>query len=96
MSQLFARLFSGRSSRFSSEEVAAATEILLSEVEPRLKLLPTGRRQLRKGVRSVLERIDDIGTLLPPTLDLSPAGYSSDRRVGLLFSSPQPCATACA
>ena len=89
MSQLFARLFSGRSSRFSSEEVVAATETLLDEVEPRLKLLPTGRRQLRKGVRSVLERIDDIAALLPPTLDLSPAGYSSDRRVGLLFSSPQ-------
>lgn len=89
MQNVFARLFGGGNRRFGSAEVAQAVELLIGEVEPRLKLLPTGRRQLRKGVRGVLERIDDIGDLLPPTLDLSPAGYSSDRRVGLLFASPQ-------
>lgn len=89
MPNLFARLLGGGSSRFSSNEIAEATDRLISEVEPRLKLLPTGRRQLRRGVRSVLESIDDIGGLLPATLDLSPAGYSVDRRVGLLFASPQ-------
>lgn len=89
MRSVFARLFATGSQRFDPAEVMGAVDGLIQQVEPRLKLLPTGRRQLRKGVRSVLERIDDIAGLLPPALDLSPAGYSSDRRVGLLFASPQ-------
>lgn len=89
MHSVFARLFNPGSRRFANADVMSAVDLLIQQVEPRLKLLPTGRRQLRRGVRSVLERIDDIGALLPPALDLSPAGYSSDRRVGLLFASPQ-------
>ncbi len=70
-------------------DVETAVEQLVTEVEPRIKLLPDGRRKLRRGVRRTLQYMHDMCEHLPDSLDLSLPGYSLDRRVGLLFSSPQ-------
>lgn len=89
MQKFFHWMMSGVGDRFASREVQEAVDLLIAEVEPKVKLLPGGQRQLRRGVRHLLAQLQEVGRLLPAPLDLSPAGYSSDRRVGLLFASPQ-------
>ncbi|MEQ6290672.1 hypothetical protein ACFPAG_08620 [Vogesella sp. GCM10023246] len=73
----------------SRQDVEGAVEMLVEQVEPRLRLLPDGRRKLRRGVKRTLQYMHELCETLPESLDLSLPGYSLDRRVGLLFSSPQ-------
>jgi hypothetical protein len=89
MQKLLSWMLGGAGDYFASREVQDAVDQLIAQVEPRVKLLSGGARQLRRGVRLLLAHLHEIGQHLPPPLDLSPAGYSSDRRVGLLFASPQ-------
>ena len=86
MQKFLSWMMSGVGDRFASREVQDAVDLLIAEVEPKVKLLPGGQRQLRRGVRHLLAQLQEVGRLLPAPLDLSPAGYSSDRRVGLLFA----------
>lgn len=79
----------GGGQSISRSNVETALERLVAEVDPRIKLLPDGRRKLRRGVRRTLQYMHDMCEQLPDSLDLSVPGYSLDRRVGLLFASPQ-------
>ena len=89
MQKILSWMLGGAGDYFASREVREAVDQLIAQVEPRVKLLSGAPRQLRRGVRLLLAHLQAVGQLLPPPLDLSPAGYSSDRRVGLLFASPQ-------
>lgn len=71
------------------QDVSQAVERLIDEVDPRVRLLPHSQQQLQRGVRDTLRYASELIGHLPAPLDLSPAGYTTDRRVGLLFSSPE-------
>ncbi|SCK27714.1 hypothetical protein [Vogesella sp. LIG4] len=79
----------GNAQAITRQNVEAAMELLVEEVDPRIRLLPDGRRKLRRGVKRTLQYMHDLCDHLPDSLDLSVPGYSLDRRVGLLFASPQ-------
>lgn len=70
------------------QDVAQAVERLIDQVDPKVRLLPRSEQQLQRGVRDTLRYAGELTSHLPEPLDFSVAGYSSDRRVGLLFASP--------
>ncbi len=69
--------------------VDASVKALIHVAEPKLELLPGAVQALREGVRRTLAYADELGAHELSPLDLSPAGYGADARIGLMFSSPE-------
>ena len=62
---------------------------VVSATDTRLALLPGYRRALTPGMRKSLAYVDTLTDLLPDVLDLSLRAFTSDRRIGLFFASPE-------
>lgn len=82
------RLF-GHKGPWSRRDISTAVEGLIAEVDPKVGLLPNAKERLYRGVRETLNYTAEKVSVLPKPLDLSPAGFSSDRRVGLVFATPE-------
>ncbi|HJV06645.1 MAG TPA: hypothetical protein VJ642_04970 [Chromobacteriaceae bacterium] len=76
------------STRRHNEQVVAAIEKVIDGTDPRLRLLPGYRSQLSKGMKTSLAYIAGIPSHLPSPLELSLRAFTTDKRIGLLFSSP--------
>lgn len=87
MSFFLTRWFGG-AGQWSRRDVQQAIDRLIEQVDPKISLLPRSQQQLHRGVRDTLLYTSDLIEHLPPPLDFSPAGYTTDRRIGLLFASP--------
>ncbi|MGM8061130.1 hypothetical protein [Vogesella indigofera] len=85
----FLQRWLGGGGPWGRQEVSQAVERLIDEVDPKVRLLPRSQQQLQRGVRDTLRYASELIEHLPAPLDLSPAGYTTDRRVGLLFASPE-------
>ena len=79
----------GGSGHWSRDDVRQAVTRLIDTVDPRVALLPGSEQKLKSGVRNTLDHATELIVNLPDALDLGPTGFTLDRRVGLLFASPE-------
>ena len=69
-------------------ELEVYYQTLVQVAEPKIELLPGWRDRLKTGVVHSRAYAETLAGSLAPALDLSPQGYNVDRRVGLLFATP--------
>lgn len=69
-------------------EALALVEQAVEGVDRRLRLLPDYRKQLLPGARVARDFLHGLPGQMGAPLELSLAGFTADRRLGLFFSSP--------
>ena len=90
MFKLLADLFLNphRASPRSRQLLLAELDKVIEAVEPRLRLLPSYPRVLLRGMARTLDFAEQLTQNLPEPLELSWRGFTTDRRLGMFFSSP--------
>ncbi|BAK77576.1 hypothetical protein NH8B_2783 [Pseudogulbenkiania sp. NH8B] len=69
-------------------QLQAELERVVEMVEPRLRLVTGYPRVLLRGMARTLDFAEQLTQDLPEVLELSWRGFTSDRRLGMFFSSP--------
>lgn len=90
MLKLLAELFLNKrwSPPKNRKALLAELDKVIEAVEPRLRLLPAYPRGLLRGMARTLDFAEQLTQNLPEPLELSWRGFTTDRRLGMFFSSP--------
>lgn len=74
--------------RHNTQALEAALHKVIQETDPRLQLIPGYKHKLLPGLSTSLNYIASQTQELSPTLNLSLRGFTTDKRLGMFFSSP--------
>ena len=77
----------GRYERLDEKDIERATEIIINEIDPRLRMVRAYRRKLRKPVIRSLAYINNLITRIPGPFEISRRAYGADPQINALFGS---------
>jgi hypothetical protein len=77
----------GRHDRLDEQDVEKAIDIIIGEIDPRLRLVGGYRRKLRKPVIRSLVYVNRLVTRIPGPFEINRRNYGSNPQVNALFGS---------
>ena len=77
----------GRYERLDEQDIERATDIIINETDPRLRMVSGYKRKLRKPVVRSLAYINNLVTRIPGPFEINRHAYGADPQINALFGS---------
>lgn len=77
----------GRYERLDERDIERATDIIIDETDPRLRMLRAYKRKLRKPVIRSLAYINNLVTRIPGPFEINRRAYGANPQINALFGS---------
>lgn len=78
---------SGRYERLDDKDIERAIDLIITETDPRLRIVRAYKRKLRKPVIRSLAYMNNLVTRIPGPFEISRRAFGADPRINALFGS---------